>query len=852
MKKRIAKIFAILMVAGTLLPANHVQAAVGDTLNLALSATVTTSLCSSWETLGAVNDGISSTSSLTKPSAGAYGNWNGESDYGTYNWVQYEWDNAHILLSTSVYWWIDNTATPAVGISTPTDAYIQYWNGAAWITFGNIGLSLNKFNTLDMGVLTKKIRINMASGASTGIIEWQAYGVECGACEPTSITPYVQLNGGDTLSTNLANVETGDSAMFGISALEGGIWNWSGPGDLSDSTETVTLTNLQPSQSGTYTGTYVNACGSSSSCYFHLTVRDTALAAADAYTWPSYSPTLSYNFKDEYPTLTEPTQILDDCPEVVGTISSGWWTFRWGPDANSLIDSAAVIPMLTRMNEDFAYFRDTLGWPPDKRAKEGYKSAIYLYGSGLSTDDASNTDLGGWQSAIYYNSESWPMVLLSYYPVYSFNPACTYSDKVSQQGAVVHEGIHSVLADLPGCKDAAWFQEGGNTWLQQEASVRQTNSYSGMGYLNIGSFLAPFMPIECYSGWLQDGSFGGPSAEGVNMTDTSGAQVCTWRNLLGGVQYSNIFPTFLGMTLGSGSVPWIWRNCESRVLEGMAEGLGELQLRRLISEYRAKQAVLDMGKWTTNMKSLLNSNMGVTIKAEWSPYWINVASWSATPYVVTSKDANNVLTPEARTLPGWSGANQIPLSVSGDEVTVNFQPVGRNMTCQLCYRTKSGLIRYSQVVNGGDCTLKLDVAPANNVVFAVITNTDYIYEGDTTRKTHYDYRLQLVKGVTGTAAVNKKWYDWTLTLVDLETPSMSETTMELFPNPLGRNQSLNISFSSPIDNSVALAIRNVSGQLVYSKAVTGNSLVQPDLKSGIYIVTANVSGIRVNRKLIVQ
>jgi hypothetical protein len=82
------------------------------------------------------------------------------------------------------------------------------------------------------------------------------------------------------------------------------------------------------------------------------------------------------------------------------------------------------------------------------------------------------------------------------------------------------------------------------------------------------------MPIECYSGWLQDGSFGGPSAEGVNKFEGS-QQICTWRNLLGGVQYSNVFPVFLGMTLGHGSIAWIWRNCESRVLEGMARTLGE-------------------------------------------------------------------------------------------------------------------------------------------------------------------------------------------------------------------------------------------------------------------------------------
>jgi len=74
-----------------------------DTVNLALEATVSTSFVSSWETLTAVNNGYNPSSSSDK-SKGAYGNWNGESDYNTYNWVQYEWSLAQKIISTSVYW----------------------------------------------------------------------------------------------------------------------------------------------------------------------------------------------------------------------------------------------------------------------------------------------------------------------------------------------------------------------------------------------------------------------------------------------------------------------------------------------------------------------------------------------------------------------------------------------------------------------------------------------------------------------------------------------------------------------------------------------------------------------------
>ena len=121
---------------------------------------------------------------------------------------------------------------------------------------------------------------------------------------------------------------------------------------------------------------------------------------------------------------------------------------------------------------------------------------------------------------------------------------------------MIHEGIHAILTNL-GAAHVHWFQEGGNTWLQQEMMRRSgASEYSGMGFLNAGDIMAPFVPIENYSGWLLDGSFGGPGAEGVD----AGGKKCNWRNMLGGVQYGNLFPTFLGLWVAEGAVPWIWVN----------------------------------------------------------------------------------------------------------------------------------------------------------------------------------------------------------------------------------------------------------------------------------------------------
>ena len=179
-------------------------------------------------------------------------------------------------------------------------------------------------------------------------------------------------------------------------------------------------------------------------------------ACGGDYTWPVYSPNIAYDYIDEYGTIAPPTGVKDDCSGVSGTYTNGWWAFRYGANKNSLVTSAAWVPMLQRFNTDFSYITDTMRWPRDGRVRAGFLSSIYLYGSGLCTDNASNTELGGWQSSV----GGLPIVLASYYPVYSFDPACTYGDKVSQQGAMIHEGIHCILSSMPGVQERLLVQRG--------------------------------------------------------------------------------------------------------------------------------------------------------------------------------------------------------------------------------------------------------------------------------------------------------------------------------------------------------------------------------------------------------
>jgi len=82
----------------------------------------------------------------------------------------------------------------------------------------------------------------------------------------------------------------------------------------------------------------------------------------------------------------------------------------------------------------------------------------------------------------------------------------------------------------------------------------------------------------------------------------------------------------------------------------------------------------------------------------------------------------------------------------------------------LVYRATDNSVIYSRPVSCGPCTLTPPPGKAikNNIVIAVICNTDFVYQGETSRKTKFDCRLQITgsgtAGVTGTANIASRWY----------------------------------------------------------------------------------------------
>jgi len=82
------------------------------------------------------------------------------------------------------------------------------------------------------------------------------------------------------------------------------------------------------------------------------------------------------------------------------------------------------------------------------------------------------------------------------------------------------------------------------------------------------------------------------------------------------------------------------------------------------------------------------------------------------------------------------------------------------LSCLLCYRDTEGNPVYSEPVENGELSLILENPAANDIVIAVIVNTDYIYEGEETRKAHFDYRIQIDTSLTVPAHTHKRWYAW--------------------------------------------------------------------------------------------
>ncbi len=164
----------------------------------------------------------------------------------------------------TIYIW--GTINNVRGVYRSTD------QGASWVRINDDaheygGPGNGQFVQGDMNVFG---RVYMST-AGRGIV----YGAP--ACTPSTITPYVQINGGSWQQTATATVAQGGSVMFGPQPTTGGSWSWSGPNGFSATTREVTISNIQANQAGNYVATYTNSGGCQSTQAFSVSMTGSIL-----------------------------------------------------------------------------------------------------------------------------------------------------------------------------------------------------------------------------------------------------------------------------------------------------------------------------------------------------------------------------------------------------------------------------------------------------------------------------------------------------------------------------------------------------------------------------------------------
>jgi xyloglucan-specific exo-beta-1,4-glucanase len=165
----------------------------------------------------------------------------------------------------AVYIW--GTVSGVKGIFRSTD------QGASWTRINDDahewgGVGNGNFVMGDMNVYGRAYMATVGRGLVV---------IESGGCTPTTITPYVQLNGGSWQQTANGTLATGGSVLFGPQPVQGGSWSWSGPNNFSATTREAGISNIQVNQAGNYVATYTNSGGCQSTQTFNVTVTGSIL-----------------------------------------------------------------------------------------------------------------------------------------------------------------------------------------------------------------------------------------------------------------------------------------------------------------------------------------------------------------------------------------------------------------------------------------------------------------------------------------------------------------------------------------------------------------------------------------------
>ena len=158
----------------------------------------------------------------------------------------------------------------------------------------------------------------------------------------------------------------------------------------------------------------------------------------------------------------------------------------------------------------------------------------------------------------------------------------------------------------------------------------------------------------------------------------------------------------------------------------------------------------------------------------------------------------------------------------------------------------------------------LNDVPANNVVIAVVCNTDYIYRGEQTRKQHFDYRLKMLDNIYQPAKAQLKWYNYRSNIRDTEFINGIESVTETEPsarfsitparNVVRRGESVPLRITAAQQLQVQVRLYNTAGQPVYAQSFLrdGDFQVPSNIVPGVYILQAVNGREKASAKLTVR
>ena len=112
-----------------------------------------------------------------------------------------------------------------------------------------------------------------ATSTDGTIINSSAISTTTTGCVPTTIIPYLQIDGGSWSQGSTASINIGQTIKFGPQPTTAGSWSWSGPNGYSASTREITISN---SQSGNYIATYTNNSTCESTQTFTIVLNNSA------------------------------------------------------------------------------------------------------------------------------------------------------------------------------------------------------------------------------------------------------------------------------------------------------------------------------------------------------------------------------------------------------------------------------------------------------------------------------------------------------------------------------------------------------------------------------------------------